>query len=270
MFRWAAALALTAMAWPAADYPTEIAAWHKAREAALLADGGWLSVAGLFWLSEGATRAGSAKGTPILLPDGPARAGQFVVQGERVTAMIGDSSRVLRPGDRIPIGRATLILMGRPGAFALRLLDPERPERQTFRGIETYPVREDFRVRAKFVPHERAVGLPMSGGEREELRSPGYVEFRLQGQNLRLQALLESPNSKTLWFLFRDLTTGAETYPAGRVLDAAFPRNGEVVLDFNKAYNPACAFSPYLTCPLPPKENRLPVRIEAGERSYKH
>lgn len=266
--RAAALLSIGAAAAMAADYPAEIAAWHKAREAALLAEGGWLSVAGLFWLSEGGTRFGSAKGNAIVLPDGPPKAGQFIVQQERVAAMLGNSNRNLRPGDRLQVGRLTLILMGSPGSYAVRLLDPERPERRQFHGIESYTVREEYRVAAKFVANERRIGLAMSSGQPEDLRSPGYAEFRLQGRDLRLTALLEGPGSKTLWFIFRDQTTGKETYPAGRFLDAEFPRDGQVVLDFNKAYNPPCAFSPYLTCPLPPKDNRLPVRIEAGERTY--
>jgi uncharacterized protein (DUF1684 family) len=92
----------------------------------------------------------------------------------------------------------------------------------------------------------------------------------LHGQDLRLYPVLEEPGAKELFFIFRDQTSGKETYGAGRFLYSALPREGTVVLDFNKAYNPPCAFTPYATCPLPPKENRLAVRVEAGEKKYGH
>ena len=170
----------------------------------------------------------------------------------------------------VKVGRLSLILLGGPGAYAIRLRDPESPYRRDFRGIESFPVSPQYRVTARFVPGERIMTLGMSRGEKEDSKCPGYAVFELGGRPLRLYALFENPNARTLWFIFRDQTTGKETYPAGRFLDAELPRDGQVVLDFNKAYNPPCAFSPYLTCPLPPRENRLPMRIEAGEKSYGH
>jgi hypothetical protein len=269
---FAAAFAVTPAAFAATPYDAEIAAWRQAREAALRADTGWLTVAGLFWLSEGATRFGAARGNEIVLPDGPNKAGQFIVQQDRVTVQMGGAARELRPGPSgaVKVGRLSLILLGRPGAYAIRLRDPESAYRRDFRGIESFPVRPEYRVTARFVPGDRTLTLDMSRGEKEDSRCPGYAVFDLGGRPLRLYALLENPNARTLWFIFRDQTAGKETYPAGRFLDAELPRDGQVVLDFNKAYNPPCAFSPYLTCPLPPRENRLPVRIEAGEKSYGH
>ena len=105
------------------------------------------------------------------------------------------------------------------------------------------------------------IGVP------QEMTSPGYVEFPLRGQTVRLMPAAEG---EELWFIFRDATSGKTTYPGGRFLYAAGPRDGKVILDFNKAYNPPCAFTPYATCPLPPRENRLKVAIEAGELNYHH
>jgi uncharacterized protein (DUF1684 family) len=104
-------------------------------------------------------------------------------------------------------------------------------------------------------------------GQTEPTDSPGYVVFQLQGKEFRLYPVLESPGAKELFYIFRDLTAGKETYGAGRFLYSGMPKNGQVTLDFNKAYSPPCAFTPYATCPLPPKENRLQIRIEAGEKS---
>jgi uncharacterized protein (DUF1684 family) len=107
-------------------------------------------------------------------------------------------------------------------------------------------------------------------GLTEEMQSPGYAVFRLQGQEYRLRPVLETADAPELFFIFRDLTSGKETYGAGRFLYSELPKDGRVTLDFNKAYNPPCAFTPYATCPLPPAENRLAVRIEAGEKKYGH
>jgi uncharacterized protein (DUF1684 family) len=107
-------------------------------------------------------------------------------------------------------------------------------------------------------------------GQTESVDSPGYAAFVLQGQEYRLRPYLEEAGAKELFYVFRDLTSARETYPAGRFLYSAMPADGQVVLDFNKAYNPPCAFTPYATCPLPPAENRLTVRIEAGEKKYGH
>jgi uncharacterized protein (DUF1684 family) len=107
-------------------------------------------------------------------------------------------------------------------------------------------------------------------GQTEDSECPGYAVFRLNGHEFKLYPILEEPGAKELFFLFRDQTSAKETYGAGRFLYSALPQNGQVVLDFNKAHNPPCAFTAYATCPLPPPENRLAVRIEAGEKKYGH
>ena len=122
---------------------------------------------------------------------------------------------------------------------------------------------------ARFVAEPRKIPIANVLGQTEAMASPGYVVFRLQGQELRLYPVFEAP-ATSLFFIFRDQTSGKETYGAGRFLDTDLPRGNQVVLDFNKAYDPPCAFTPYATCPLPPQENRLAVRIEAGEKTYGH
>ena len=120
-------------------------------------------------------------------------------------------------------------------------------------------------VEAKFVAQSKQVSVPNIIGSHFEMSSPGYVVFKLDGRELRLEPVIEDPGDKELFFIFRDQTAGKETYGAGRFLYADLPRDGKVTLDFNKAENPPCAFTPYATCPLPTKQNMLPVRIEAGE-----
>ena len=129
-------------------------------------------------------------------------------------------------------------------------------------------MRDEYRVAARFVPYAPVKQVPIANvlGMVEPLPSPGYAVFRLAGRELRLDPVLEEPGAKELFFIFRDATAGKETYPAGRFLYSAMPKDGQVVLDFNKAYSPPCAFTAFATCPLPPRQNRLDVRIEAGEK----
>jgi len=116
-------------------------------------------------------------------------------------------------------------------------------------------------------PSPRMIPIPNVLGQVNDLPSPGYAEFTVAGRRLRLEPVIEEPGAEELFFIFRDQTAGRETYPAGRFLYAPMPKDGVVVLDFNKAYSPPCAFTAYATCPLPPPQNRLPVRVEAGEKN---
>ena len=121
---------------------------------------------------------------------------------------------------------------------------------------------------AKWVAEPRQTPILNMIGQTEENESPGYAVFQLKGKQYHLRPILEEPGAKELFYIFRDETAAKETYGAGRFFYSDMPKDGKVVLDFNKAYNPPCAFTPYATCPLPPAENRLAVRIEAGEKRY--
>lgn len=242
-------------------YAEEIAQWRRQRIAALRADGGWLTVTGRAWLHEGANTFGTAKNNDIVLADGPGHAGTIYLAADRLGVQMNGASRFVQPnsGEEFHVGRLGLSLFGRTGSYQARIKDPESAIRRDFRGIDYFPVNEDYRVTAKFVPSPRRIG---------GAPSPGYVAFQMQGREMRLFAVQEDPRASVLLILFRDLTTGKETYAGGRFLDLAIPRGDKVVLDFNEAYNPPCAFTPYVDCPLPPRQNALPVRIEAGERKY--
>ena len=247
MLIWLAGGALFA----ATPFEAEIASWRHAREAALTADGGWLTVTGRFPLHEGDNRFGGAASNAFTLDD------------NRVTVRMEGVTRAVRPNsaDEFRVGRLGLSVFGAAGSYSVRMKDPQSRIRRDFHAIEYYPAREEYRVTAQFFPAPHRIA---------ESLCPGYVVFRLLGRELRLYPMMEQPNAKVLLLVFRDPTTGKETYGGGRFLDLELPPDGAVVLDFNKAYNPPCAFTPFVSCPLPPRQNRLPVRLEAGEKKYRH
>jgi uncharacterized protein (DUF1684 family) len=271
----------------ASTYNAEIERWRHNREAGLKADGGWLTVAGLFWLKEGKNTVGTDKFSDIVLPAGsaPASVGFFTFHDGQsqfeaapgVTATVDGKpavSATLRADsagvpNTLQVGDLTMFVIHRGKRFAIRLKDKNSPMRKAFTGLKFFPPDESYRVKAKFVPYDppKMIPIPNILGETEEEASPGYVEFTLNGHPCRLDPVTEGDS---LFFIFKDLTAGKETYPPGRFLNTEMPKNGEVTLDFNKAYNPPCAFTPFATCPLPPKQNQLAVRIEAGELRYGH
>ncbi len=257
----------------ASSYQTEIAEWRRAREARLKAEDGWLTVAGLFWLHDGANRFGRDASNDIVLPDGPPHAGVFELHAGKVKAAAANgATREIAPDsdDFLAIGRLKLFVIRRGDRFGIRMKDPDSQARRDFHGIPYFPVDERWRMTARFVSEPHKIPILNVLGQTEMSECPGYAVFRLDGHEYRLYPILEEPGAKELFYIFRDLTTGKETYPAGRFLYSDLPRDGRVTLDFNKAYNPPCAFTDFATCPLPPKENRLPVRIEAGEKKYGH
>jgi len=267
-----AAAAVGAMAAADGAFQSEIAAWRQARAASLTADGGWLTVAGLFWLHPGQNHYGTDRSSDIVLPDGPARAGAFLFDGHRVVVTRGASTQELKPdsSDVVKVGRLSLFVIQRGDKFGIRVKDPESQYRRQFHGLEYFPASEAYRVTARWVDAPKKIPILNVLGQTEPSDCPGYAEFQLNGKQFRLYPILETPGAKELFYIFKDETSGKETYAAGRFLYSDLPKDGRVVLDFNKAYNPPCSFTPYATCPLPPAENRLPVRIEAGEKKYGH
>jgi uncharacterized protein (DUF1684 family) len=270
-------------------YRAEVQGWRADREARLKADGGWLTLAGLFWLNEGPSRFGTDPAGEIVLPEGsaPAKAGVFDLRAGRVTVALlpGASGRVggkpvsgpteMRPDtsgspDVLEMGTLSMNVIARGGRLAVRLKDKNSPIRKGFTGLKWFEVQEGYRVEARFVsyPQPKPVKVPNVLGQTESMPSPGYAEFTLGGATVRLDGVMEDPHAEQLFFILRDQTSGKETYGAGRFLYTDLPKAGKVVLDFNKAYNPPCAFTPYATCPLPPPQNWMPVRVEAGELNY--
>jgi hypothetical protein len=266
------ALLVGAAVFAASTYQTEIARWHSERAARLQAGDGWLTLAGLFWLHEGANAFGKDPGGEIAPPDGPAHAGVFHLDHGKVTVTVDGATRTVKPDsdDVVKVGRLSLVAIQRSGKYGVRVKDPESPARREFKGIDSFPVDEAYRITAKWVAEPKKIPILNILGQTEDSDCPGYAVFRLHGREYKLYPILEEPGAQELFFIFRDQTSSKETYGAGRFFYSDMPKAGQVVLDFNKAYNPPCAFTPYATCPLPPPENRLPVRIEAGEKRYGH
>lgn len=256
----------------ASNFQTDIAEWRAERAKGLMAEGGWLSLTGLFWLHEGANPFGKDPAGDIALEDGPAHAGVFHLKNGKVTVTMDGATRDVKPdsADVVKVGRLNLFVIARSGKFGIRVKDPESPARRGFHGLEYFPASETYRVTARWVDEPRQIPILNVLGQTEPSKSPGYAVFQLQGKEFRLYPILETRDAKELFYIFRDETAGKETYGAGRFFYSAMPQDGKVTLDFNKAYNPPCAFTPYATCPLPPPENRLAIRIPAGEKKYGH
>jgi len=283
----AAAAGLVSPVFADEAYRAEVQAWRQERETRLKADGGWLTLAGLFWLEEGPNRFGTDPAGDIVLPEGsaPAKTGVFELKGEQVTVALqpGASGRIggqpvsgaaaMRPDtsgspDVLEMGTLTMNVIKRGDRYGIRLKDRNSAVRRGFTGLKWFDIRQEYRVEARWVSHPQPVKVPNVLGRTESMPSPGYAEFTLSGKPVRLDGVLEDPDAEQLFFILRDQTSGKETYGAGRFLYADMPKAGKVVLDFNKAYSPPCAFTPYATCPLPPPQNWMPVRVEAGELAY--
>jgi uncharacterized protein (DUF1684 family) len=268
-----------------AAYAAEIAAFRAEREGRLRAPDGWLTLAGLHWLEPGESSFGSAEDNAVVLPPAgvPARAGTFVLQDGKVTlrpvagAVLLDgepaAERLLRDDtaeggpDVLQVGRLRLHVIRREERIGLRIKDPEHPRLASFQGLDYFPLDPSYRVEARLEPYEKPRDLTIATvlGTTSKAQAPGLVKFTLHGQEHALVALAE-PGATELWFIFKDATSGKESY-GFRYLYAPFTGQ-RVDLDFNRSYNPPCAFSPHATCPLPPPENGLAVRIAAGERAY--
>ena len=246
----------------------------------------WLSLAGLFWLKPGENTFGSDKSNAVVFPSGPAHAGSFVLQNDEVTVkflpgadarMSGKPVRVAKlPPDTsgtqavVEMGSLRMRIIKRGSRMGIRLKDVDNPAVRNYRGPVFYPIQLSYRITATWVPSDgkKSVDVPNVLGDVTPAPISGEARFKLNGQEFQLTDLGGDPD-KSLFFVFNDLTSKAETYPGGRFLETDPVKNATVVLDFNKAYNPPCAVTPYATCPLAPKENRLAIAIPAGEK-YDH
>jgi uncharacterized protein (DUF1684 family) len=282
-------LIVAAIAEGQGSYRTSIESWRQEREAQLKTDQGWLTVTGLFWLKEGANNFGTGADNEIVLPSGsaPARAGVFVLGTGKVTLRVAEKAdvrlagkpiRTLKvktdaagPPDVLRIGDLTLTVIKRGARIGIRLKDKHSANRKEFTGLKWYPVQESFRIAATFIPYDRPKEIEIVNiiGDVEKSKSPGVLTFKLQGRDYRLEPIVDEGK---LFIIFRDLTSGKTTYPAGRFLYAEAPKAGKkeslVTLDFNRAINPPCAFTAFATCPLPPRQNHLDIAVEAGEQTY--
>jgi len=268
-----------------ATYATELEQQRHARAAALQEDRSWLTLAGLYWLQPGKNSFGAHATNAIVLPGTavPDVAGVLDFDGETVlleaapgvalTVNGAPATRQLLAHDMsdtpdyFTIGSVTLVLIRRGQRFGIRLWDQHSPARQHFTGLRWYPIDPAYQLEATFVPYEPPKALRYTNvlGDLVESTSPGRVCFVWEGEEYFLDA---EGRGDYLFFNFRDTTNGDTTYPSGRFLYSAGPSEGQVLLDFNQATNPYCAYTDFATCPLPPAQNRLPFRVEAGEQIF--
>jgi len=267
-----------------AAHAASVEAWRAKHEEDYRRD--WVSIAGLHPLRPGPNTAGSAPASDIVLPPAvPPALGRFVLDGTRVvfepapgalvhirnepvtgpTEVFGGDPPTAR---ELTTGDLRLVVHTTGNQRAVRVRDPNGPLATGFLGFTWFPIDPTYRVVGRFIRDEtpRRLSVPNTLGDEDAYTTEGVVEFALQGRTLRIRPFTTRP--KRLYIVFRDASSGSETYATARFLYADLADDGTVALDFNQAYNPPCAFNPYTTCPIPLRENRLPVKILAGEKDY--
>jgi len=266
---------------------SEVQAWHARRLEGLRQPDGWLSVIGLDWLEPGENRFGSDSTNAVVFPavaGVPGRVGSFFLEGDAVRMEVEPGVQVTHEGETVTslvlfsdaAGRPATARLGslrwqviqRQDLIGIRLRDTANAALEEFDGIETFPVSLDWRIPASFDRYDPplVIEVPDVLGMISEQLSPGAVVFRAGGERLRLD-VTGDPQGESFSIVFGDMTNGIETYGGGRFLSVDAPdEHGRTFIDFNKAYNPPCVFTAFATCPLPTPQNRLPVRIEAGEK----
>lgn len=272
-------------------YMRQIEQWRADRVARLTAPDGWLSLIGLEWLKEGDNRVGTAIDNDVVLKAGPAHLGSVTLDKSGVVHIVlaRDSGATIdgrlvneavliddmhATGDAAPtmvsFGSVNFHVIDRDGRKALRVKDSNAVARKDFLGIDYFPIDPSWHVVADWVPFDppHALELGTAIGTIDKVAVPGRAVFRRDGHTCELLPYQEEPGGE-LFFVLADRTSGTETYGAARFLYAALPKDGKLVLDFNQAYNPPCAFTPFATCPLAPPENRLDLRVTAGEKKYR-
>jgi len=268
-------------------YKQQIETWRKQRAERLTAPNGWLSLVGLEWLKEGDNRIGSAKDNDIVLANAPAHLGTIGLHGGKASIALQAKSSALIDGENKPaaelhddsaakptvvaFGSANFYLVRRGDKFGLRVKDSEAPTRKQFVGIDYFDIDPAWRIEAKWEAYDppREVEEANIIGQVDKVVVPGAAVFQRDGKTYRVEPVIETPGDTELFLVFADKTSGKETYGAARFVYTEPPKDGKVIIDFNKAYNPPCAFTPYATCPLPTAQNRLNMRVTAGEKKYR-
>jgi len=268
-------------------YLADMREWRQRRHDRLASEDGWLTLVGLEWLREGSNRIGSDADNDIRLSGGPGRWGTVELSAGELHFTPAPDTHLTIDGAAAAPTRLVPDAEGQPtivrsdnlsfqvilrGSYALRIKDRRAPTLLGFQGVDSYPIDERWRKDTRFLPAEpgRTIEIANVLGQSEDMMVAGTVEFEHEGRDFSLLALREQ-GASSLWFLFADRSNGRETYGAGRFLYSdGMPENGRLVVDFNKSYNPPCAFSDYSTCPLPPQQNRLDLVVTAGEKDYHH
>ncbi|HKP45021.1 MAG TPA: DUF1684 domain-containing protein [Pyrinomonadaceae bacterium] len=272
-----------------AAHKTEIEKWHTDRANGLKKEDSWLTLVGLYWLKEGENKFGSAPSNGVVLARGkaPEVAGSFWLDNGHVRLAALPAANVTVDGKPVTnldlkddnddngptimkLGTLIINVLKRGDRIGVRVKDSQSEARLQFKGIEYFPTDTKWRVEARFERYQPAKTIPITNvlGMTDDESAPGALAFEIDGKTYRIDPILEKGETD-YFIMLADETTGRETYGAGRYLYVSPPdASGKVIVDFNKLYNPPCAFTAYATCPLPPRQNHLPFRIEAGEKKY--
>ena len=274
-----------------ADHAIQVQAWQADRLAGLTAERGWLTLIGLSWLEKGENRVGTREDDAVRfapefaprelaslfleLRDGspvvrlvPLPETGLMVNGEPATEQLLATDTDPEP-DIMSVGDLEFFVIRREDRFGVRAKHPQAATALSFAGLEYYPIDPEWRIEGTFVPYDqpKSILIPSVIGTSSESLVLGEVRFEIGDVNCTLLPLSGGVDDPTWFYVFRDGTSGHGTYPAGRFLVSNAALDGKVILDFNRAYNPPCAFTPYATCPLPPRENWLTPAVEAGEKN---
>ncbi|MEP6484881.1 MAG: DUF1684 domain-containing protein [Rudaea sp.] len=269
------------------DYRQHIETVRQQRVTRLTGPTGWLTLVALDWLKNGKNTVGSAKDNDIVIAKTPAHLGTITLAGGKATIELDAKSDATIDGTKKPSsellddshekpttvasGTVSFYLIERNGQYALRVKDSDALTRKNFVGLDYFETDPSWRIEAKWEaydpPHE--VEEPNVLGKTDKVIVPGAAVFERDGKTYRLEPVIETPGDTNLFLVFADKTSGKETYGAARFVYSDAPKDGKVIIDFNTAYNPPCAFTPYATCPLPTAQNRLATRVTAGEKKYR-
>jgi uncharacterized protein (DUF1684 family) len=270
-----------------ATYRKQIDEWRQHRVERLTGPTGWLTLVGLEWLKDGANTLGSAPGNSIVQAKWPAHLATITLNGGKANIALADGVDATIDGQKaaqaallddtnpkptvVASGTVMFYVVKRGDRWALRIKDSESPTRKGFVGIDYFDVDPSWRIDAKWEAYDppREIEEQNILGEIDKVIVPGAAVFEHGGKTFRDEPVIETPGDTELFLVFADRTSGKETYGAARFVYSEAPKDGRIVLDFNKAYNPPCAFTPYATCPLPTPQNRLDTRVTAGEKKYR-
>ena len=274
-----------------AQYRQEIEDWRKQRLTRLTGEDGWLTLIGLFWLKEGENGVGCDPANTITLPSGKApefvgsiwleqgkprfrsKPGSGVKHNDTVVTSLALLSDEDAAGPTIlRLGPVSFYVIKRGDQYAVRVKDNNSEARLNFRALDYFPINPSWRVKARFEPYvpPKILEIPSQVGTVEKDSCPGALVFEIEGKTYRLDPVIEKGSEGQFFIMLADETNGKETYAVGRQLYTALPdSNNEVIIDFNKAYNWPCVFTDYATCPIPPPQNHLPIRVDAGEKMYR-
>jgi uncharacterized protein (DUF1684 family) len=264
---------------------TQIEAWRAEHEDSYTRN--WVTIEGLHFLKPGTQTAGSGPDNDVvLIASLPERLGTFTVASDRVTfdaapqAALTINGAAAAPGlalrddgadepDVIEANGASVVVHRSGARLSLRVRDPNGERARTFQGFEWFPIDRNYRVLGRFIRDDTPRSMPVVNtfGDIDTYETAGTVEFALNGETLRLRPF--TTDDGRFYFVFNDASSGVETYEAARFLYSDLRRDGTTILDFNAAYNPPCSFNPFTTCPIPLPENRLPIKVLAGEKKYR-